>query len=263
MAIGASGGAAVALTDGEKPAWSHDGKLIAFQRVSCEPVCEHDLWLIEPTGDSKRAFVSDNNYNDVEAAFDASATKLAFMRFTLDFDPVYLAVRDVVGGKINIAKVPNDAGAPSWSPDGSQIVLVCDGLTSRGDTDLCVVPADFACSNPFGCDVMQSRLTSSSGNEADPAWSPDGRRIAFTLSCSLAICPPGTTRTEPYLEVIDTATGEDTMLVAGHDAAWSPDGSQLVFVGNASSPGLKVYSFANRSVRHLTDNPLDSSPSWR
>jgi Tol biopolymer transport system component len=51
--------------------------------------------------------------------------------------------------------------------------------------------------------------------------------------------------------------------VAGHDPAWSPDGSQLVFVGNASSPGLRVYNFADGSVRQLTNNPLDSSPSWR
>src|SRR6185503_15588120 len=64
-------------------------------------------------------------------------------------------------------------GAPAISPDGKFAVYDLkryDAENDKGDSDLYLVPT--AGGKP-------RRLTSSKGNETEPAWSPDGRFIAF------------------------------------------------------------------------------------
>jgi Tol biopolymer transport system component len=260
-----SGGAAVALAEGERPAWSPDGKLIAFQRMRCELVCEHDLWLMTPDGADQRAVIADENFDDFDPALSPSATSIAFMRVWLGPDQFYLAVSDLHGGSTKILSIWNAVGTPSWSPGGALMVFVCGGVPWQGNTDLCLADTNKTCDSylPGKCDLPTTQLTAGPGDDSDPAWSHDGQRVAFTLGCSFNACPSGITTAEPYIAVIDMTTREVTRLTAGHDPAWSPDGSQLVFTGNASSPGLMVYSFASGSVRRLTDNARDRAPSWR
>jgi Tol biopolymer transport system component len=117
-----------------------------------------------------------------------------------------------------------DAGAcqPVWSPDGSRLAFIspCRG---RGefyeniypDSSLYVINAD-------GSDLRP--LTAVPG-DFDPAWSPDGKRIAF------ASLRDG--RKEIYLLIVDTgvvtrltvSTGD----VENSQPAWSPDGTLIAY----------------------------------
>ena len=73
------------------------------------------------------------------------------------------------------------------------------------------------------------RLTSTSGVETDPHFSPDGSRIAFTATVA--------GNTDVY--VVPTAGGEPTRLTyhPGIDRVrgWSPDGKRVIF----GSPRLR------------------------
>lgn len=265
MVVRESGGFPVTLTEGERPSWSLDGTLIAFQRrMSCDEFsgCDNDLWLVRPTGDSLRTIMGGEYYDDYDPALSPNATKIAFIRFVPGPDMSYLAVSDLDGSSVQFLSIWSPVSTPAWSPNGAQMVFVC----WRNSRDLCRINSDKRCYFfADRCDLSEDHITTGAGDELDPAWSPDGRRIAFTLACGGLenVCPLGVTAKEPYLALIDLSTREVTRLVAGHDPAWSPDGSQLVFVGNASAPGLHVYNFGNGSVRQLTSNPLDTSPSWR
>ena len=268
MVLRESGGSPVAVTDGKSPAWSPDGKLIAFQRRSCDPygTCQHDLWLTSADGNIQRPVIEAEFFDDYDAAFSPDALRLAFLRFALGPDQTYLAVSDLNGGPLKFLSIWSAVSAPSWSPDGAQIVFVCVGVPYQENSDLCLANTDKSCDYyvPSRCDLPELHLTTGPGDDWDPAWSHDGHRIAFTLSCSeRGACPPGITTADPYVAIIDVTTKTQTRLVPGHDPAWSPDGSQLVFTGNTSSPGLWAYTFADGSVRQLTNNPRDRAPSWR
>lgn len=70
---------------------------------------------------------------------------------------------------------PGDKTQPRWSPDGTRLLYVAPGGTDQFGAqlglDLWVINAD-------GTGI--AKVTSSPGDDFDPAWSPDGAQIAFT-----------------------------------------------------------------------------------
>ncbi len=109
---------------------------------------------------------------------------------------------------------------PAISPDGSQAVYAVtryDADNDKGDADLYVVAT--AGGEP-------RRLTSMAGNESEPAWSPDGKWIAFVAkrgedkqSQLYVIAPDGGEASR----VGDVPTGVAT-------PKWFPDSRRIVFI---------------------------------
>lgn len=103
-------------------------------------------------------------------------------------------------------------------------------------------------------------LTNGQSNDGDPAWSPDGRQIAFSSDRD--------GNREIY--VMD-ADGANVRRLTDHPAwdghpYWSPDGSRILFESNRG-PGQTfevLTMLANgRRLRRLTDNDMDDKhPSW-
>ena len=72
-----------------------------------------------------------------------------------------------------------DDSGPAWSPDGSKIAFVSNRSVPEPDlnynTDIWVVAAD---NTDQGKSLVQ--VTTNVGSEGEPAWSPDGKWIAYT-----------------------------------------------------------------------------------
>jgi Tol biopolymer transport system component len=97
-------------------------------------------------------------------------------------------------------------------------------------------------------DAGQGRFTSS------PAWSPDGRRLAFASNMD-----------GPYrIYVMDPRSGRSRPLIEGTSPAWSPDGRRLAFErGAGTKADLWVIGVDGRGLRRLTRNPgVELGPSW-
>jgi TolB protein len=189
-----------------EPDWSPNGRRIAFQRVDsngCGPGCETDEI-------------------DVVNADRSRLTRLAY-------DP---PGQGCMKGGLPANGVCREV--PAWSPNGKQIAFECVVLQSVSGNPylghICVMNQD-------GSHVRQLAQTPTTRvADSAPAWSPDGRHIAFQRAV----------RNERGETIRDgvfvmNADGSNPRRVApwGLRAAqpdWSPNGRCILFYSNWSGP---------------------------
>jgi TolB protein len=168
-------------------------------------------------------------------------------------DPeIYLASSDRPQ-PTNLTLMAGDDLQPAWSPDGRRLAF---SSGRKGNLDIYVME----CVNPparcGGGKVTQ--LTTSRGFEEWPAWSPDGRRLAFVSDRDGNV--------EIYVMDTDGQNQQRLTQNPADDwpAAWSPDGRWIVF---ASQPdgnwNLYVMNSTGQQVQRLTNDPADErEPVW-
>jgi len=107
---------------------------------------------------------------------------------------------------------------PTWAPDGSRIAFIrlpyCAANGDGCSGDIYVVGAD---------GTGLTRLTGDPDLEDAPAWSPDGRLIAFGSSI------PGSGVTRLMVMQADGSDVHQLGDLEGTDPAWSPDGSLIAY----------------------------------
>jgi serine/threonine protein kinase len=173
----------------------------------------------------------------------------------------HLRLSPVTGGT-------GSAFSPNWSPDGAWVTYVAD---ESGNLDIWKKPAE-------GGEAIQ--LTMSLHNEDHPAWSPDGRKIAFSsdrenggiyLIPSEGGTPIGVTSfgTHPSwspdsetlvftwcgnVYLVPYAGGEPRLVVSGTSAIpyaiWTPDGKKLI-LWNRTKRDIHVFSLESEESEPL------------
>lgn len=154
------------------PAISPDGRRLAF--FSTRDAERPDLYVMElPDGRATR--LTENEHHDSGADWSPDGTRIAYTRFfpaadgakrSGDGEIIELTV--ATRTERQLTRLGGYNGQPRYSPDGSTIAF---HRVKDGSVELWTMRAD---------GTNARALTDSFIDEYSPAWSPDGRWIAFT-----------------------------------------------------------------------------------
>jgi TolB protein len=159
-----------------------------------------------------------------------------------------------------LLELPGGQLYPSYSPDMTK-VLFATTLSPVGDTDRGIFTA-----NPDGSGLT-SLFDVPGVYDSAPAWSPDGRRIAFESDADLAGGNPERDR-EIFVMDADGANVVQLTRNADHDEgpAWAPDGSMLAYTSGPDDlhGDIHVMTAAGVHLDRLTSYAgRDESPDWQ
>ncbi len=235
------------------PAWSPDGRFIAFATLRLSHSNLQQIWTMDPNGagDAQLTDLPDGNADG--PAWSPDGRWIAFFASYGPLDSELFSMRSDGSALRQLTDNRTSEADPDWSPDGERIAYV------RYDRIVTMDP-----------DGSERRAVTPDGMTGfDPAWSPVGRRIAFVSRIEASaqydlftIRPDGT-----GVRRI-TATSRDEL-----QPTWSPTGARLAYVLHRSNDELEtqldvIFSIRSDGTRRrrLTTDPgltILSSPDWR
>ncbi|MEL7088556.1 MAG: Tol-Pal system protein TolB, partial [Planctomycetota bacterium] len=137
--------------------------------------------------------------------------------------------------------------APSFSPDGSQIVFESD---RSGTQQLYIMSAS-------GGDAR--RISGGGGRYGTPVWSPRGDLVAFTKQ----------NQGRFHIGVMRTDGSEERLLTASfldEGPSWAPNGRVIMFsrqsAGADGKPGLWSVDITGRNLKRVPTPEGASDPAW-
>jgi Tol biopolymer transport system component len=235
------------------PALSPDGRWVAF--YSERGLLSIDLFIADTsTGEVVRRLTStatDPHYSSIQfinsaGGWDSESRRLVIATVR-DGRPALAIFDAFTGDRLEEIRLPDldEVFNPVWSPDNGSIAFT--GM-------------DGGLTNLFVHDLKTGevrRLTNDPWADLMPAWSPDGRRIAFAtdrFSSDLTTLEIGNYR----LALIDVATGAVEEVAAFPEGKhinpqWSPDGQSLYFLSDHDGvPNLYRIVLGGGGPRQIT-----------
>lgn len=248
-----------------------------------------DIWVMNADGTGQTNLTNTTDQNEISPAWSPDGQRIAyFSGFGLDTLMVMNA--DGSGKTALVPDVPTYPflATPSWSPGGTQIAFVRmrpgEPVSAQGD----VAIVDLTTGNERiltgPVDFGHVLLTA---DEFEPAWSPDGAKIAMTAVRLEQYPDPmtgaPTTGAQDEIVIMNTDGSGEVIVTAGEPgtdranyleddrkASWSPDGRMLAFMSQAQVPSccgpwqIWAVNADGAGATNLSADPTvnDLFPSW-
>ena len=168
-------------SDSDKdPAWSPDGKRIAFKsdrdgHVNVHGWATHDIYVMDADGSNQQKLTNDPA-DDWDPSWSPNGKRIAFTSWRDGPFNIEVYVIDADGGNLqNLTNNPRDDRNPSWSPYGAHIAF---SARRKGhfENKFSITHEIYVMDVDGG---NQRRVTENRSNDWDPSWSPDSKRVVF------------------------------------------------------------------------------------
>lgn len=250
--VPASGGHASPLTADDEvdfePAWAPDGRHVYFSSYREGTLA---LWRVPATGGAPIRLTVGSG-PERHPSISADGRSLAYSTFVDDPD---IVVHDLQTGAERRFPGVRDEHAPVIAPDGSAVAFISDRIGGRFDLWLQPLVQGTPSDAP-------RRLTDRPGSVAQPAYSPDGKWIAYHRVVD----------GQRDVWIVPAAGGPEVKFTEDPAVdihpAWSPDGSRIAFASERGG-GSRIWIApvrdghpAGDAVQFTSETSEDDTPSW-
>lgn len=251
------------------PSWSPDGKQIVFSRsflLEGQIYKYHALFIMNSDGSRLRQIITKEAVDATNPNWSHDGKKITFIN-QRSYDGISIVTINTDGSVLNSVPLSENLSKPILSPDRQYIIFTetfvdaytpppKDSLSSDGSYPTYIYITDANGSN-------RRRLTDFSSYT--PAWSPDGKKIAFS-----AIQSNGK---DGIWTINPDGSDLKQLTRRGVSPAWSANGEYIVYVNNTiyllcppplcPASGLTIIKSDGSKEIPITNEVLNSSPSWQ
>ena len=249
------------------------GRLLVILLIAGFPVALIIAWFIKPAGDGERRSttaqrgkpqllirqVTFSKGIEEYPALSPNGTQLAYTKELSGFRHIFIKHWDG-GEERQVTKGEADCIQAAWSPNNARIIFV-RSKQSGGKLE----PADVFGVH-HGGDIWKLELESGQeqkiiDNAFNPAYSPNGNRIAFDASRG------GARRiwiSDDHGRNAEQLTSDSSEAISHIMPNWSPDGTKIAFQQVESTQyGIKYIDMATRKITWITEDRFqDLNPVW-
>src|SRR6266403_1856680 len=272
-----------------QPELSPDGQWVAYAvrtRMLKEDKNEQRLWMISNHGGDPISLTAEG-VSSSHPRWSPDGKYIAFLSARNNGKAQVLLLNRLGGEAAHLTDSPQGVDDFEWSPDSTRLVLILRDpkpedleAAKEKDKDKPAAAAKPKTPPPFVIDRLQfkrdtvgyldrrrthlyifdvaskktTQITSGDFDDAEPAWSPDGKSLAFTSNRSTPD-PDATYNSDIWVVASDTSdkvahlTQITTNPGPDRSPAWSPDGKWIAFI---SQTDVKAMIYA---THHLAGAP--------